>query len=112
MVNIDRVNNDLGYTTGDIVLKAVARLIAQAAQDAHIFGRVVGDEFVVVMPDSTIRNAEALPATVHEAIESFHMDLGRRGTINYLACRIDTAVFATGGPGPEALIATARIKIS
>jgi diguanylate cyclase (GGDEF)-like protein len=112
LVNLEQVNRDFGYTTGDIVLKTIAQLIVRSARNCDIVGRVVGDEFAVVLPDSTIRDAETVSQKVRGQIKEFHMDLGRRGTIDYLSCKIGTAVFPTDGPSPEAVIGAARANMS
>jgi diguanylate cyclase (GGDEF)-like protein len=112
LVNLEQVNRDFGYTTGDIVLKAIAQIIVRCSRNCDIVGRVVGDEFAVVMPDSTVRDARALIDEVRAEIEQFHMDLGRRGAIDYLSCEVGTAVFPSDGPSPQAVIAAARADMS
>jgi diguanylate cyclase (GGDEF)-like protein len=110
--NLPRVNKDFGYTVGDIVLKTVAQLIARSARNGDTVGRVVGDEFVIVMPDSTIADAEVVAEAIRQEVDEFHMDLRRRGAIDYLSCKIGTAVFPTDGASPNAVIAAARAAMS
>ena len=71
MLDIDHfklVNDTHGHAVGDLVLKEVAQRIAQGVREVDLAARIGGEEFVVVMPDSSdevgIKVAERLRATV------------------------------------------------
>jgi two-component system cell cycle response regulator len=71
MLDLDhfkRINDTHGHAIGDEVLKEVARRISQGVREIDLAARVGGEEFVVVMPDSTdeigIKVAERLRASV------------------------------------------------
>jgi GGDEF domain-containing protein len=55
MVDIDhfkRVNDSHGHRTGDLVLAAVSEQIRKALRDADIAGRLGGEEFAVMLPET------------------------------------------------------------
>jgi diguanylate cyclase len=61
-IDVDRfknVNDSLGHAVGDAVLRAVAERLIAVLPDRAVIGRISGDEFVVVDPD-TRNPAEAL----------------------------------------------------
>lgn len=52
------VNDSLGHAVGDRALQETARRIAGAVREADVVGRIGGDEFLVILPDTDV--AEAL----------------------------------------------------
>ncbi|HXE95723.1 MAG TPA: diguanylate cyclase [Dongiaceae bacterium] len=71
MIDVDRfktVNDTYGHPIGDRVLIALARLIRQRVRKADIVGRFGGEEFAVVLPGCSIKEAETL---MNELRESF-----------------------------------------
>ncbi|WP_448188708.1 bifunctional diguanylate cyclase/phosphodiesterase [Azospirillum sp. sgz301742] len=46
------INDSLGHTTGDAVLKDVARRLQQTLREVDTVGRLGGDEFIIVLPDA------------------------------------------------------------
>jgi diguanylate cyclase (GGDEF)-like protein len=54
-----RVNDDYGHTRGDEVLQAVSRWLLSSVRTTDLVGRVGGDEFVVILLDVTLLQAES-----------------------------------------------------
>lgn len=52
-----RINDAYGHATGDAVLVAVASCLKAALRDCDLFGRIGGEEFVVLLPETGIDNA-------------------------------------------------------
>ena len=74
IVDVDhfkRINDGFGHATGDCVLKMVADNLCAALRMPEFFGRIGGEEFLVVLPGADMRNAqiraEALRLQVSEA---------------------------------------------
>ena len=75
MVDIDHfklINDQLGHSAGDEVLKRLARLLSAALRDEDAVIRMGGEEFLLVLPDidvhQAMRIAERIRATVEEAV--------------------------------------------
>ena len=72
VVDLDQfkqVNDTLGHTRGDMLLKAVAARLQRAARDADVVARFGGDEFVVLQASITsIDQGEALAQRVLNAV--------------------------------------------
>jgi diguanylate cyclase (GGDEF)-like protein len=69
MVDIDnfkRVNDEQGHARGDAVLQAVAQLLLSSVRTTDVVARIGGDEFVVLLLDLTLHQAECrLRALAH-----------------------------------------------
>jgi diguanylate cyclase (GGDEF)-like protein len=52
------VNDTYGHTTGDKMLQKIVKCCKQNVRQMDIFGRYGGDEFVVILPDTTMEQAE------------------------------------------------------
>jgi two-component system cell cycle response regulator len=52
------VNDTYGHDSGDKVLKAFAERVRRVVRNADVLCRLGGEEFVVVMPDTTIEVAK------------------------------------------------------
>lgn len=54
------INDSYGHDVGDRVLKAFAKLIQSRIRKTDMFARIGGEEFVLLMPDTTIQLALSL----------------------------------------------------
>jgi diguanylate cyclase (GGDEF)-like protein/PAS domain S-box-containing protein len=73
MVDIDhfkRVNDTYGHEAGDEVLKAVAEALRSTARGADIVARFGGEEFVLVLPDTSADLAIRIAERLRLAIEA------------------------------------------
>ncbi|MHC4789138.1 MAG: GGDEF domain-containing protein [Planctomycetota bacterium] len=111
LVNLERVNRSFGHTIGDIVLKGVAQLIGDGIRRGDILGRVGGDEFLIIMPETALEEAGSLVKSIREGIEGYQLDLGKRGAIDFLGCKTGVAAFPEEGHTPEEIIHAASSKL-
>jgi diguanylate cyclase (GGDEF)-like protein len=55
--NFKNVNDGSGHGVGDQVIRAVSRALRTTSRGSDIVARTGGDEFVIVLPDSTAQGA-------------------------------------------------------
>ncbi|MGC2514140.1 MAG: diguanylate cyclase, partial [Terriglobales bacterium] len=63
MIDLDKfkeVNDSLGHMVGDLVLTRVGRLLEQKCRQSNVVARYGGDEFVILMPETGIEQAQVL----------------------------------------------------
>jgi len=70
-VDIDhfkQVNDTYGHAFGDIVLRGVAQTIAASLRASDVIGRYGGEEFMVVLAETTVDDASALAEKVRHLV--------------------------------------------
>jgi len=63
MVDLDRfkdINDTLGHLEGDLVLARIGRLLEQKSRQSNVVARYGGDEFVILMPETGLEQAQVL----------------------------------------------------
>ena len=76
-----QINDTYGHSTGDNALQAVARVFKGMVRKADVAGRYGGDEFVMVMPETSLKGAVELAERVRATVEGISVDKGGGGTI-------------------------------
>ena len=68
------INDSYGHATGDELLGTVTALLRSRLRDTDIVGRLGGDEFGVILPETAIEDAEAIgQALIEAAREQVHV---------------------------------------
>lgn len=73
MLDIDRfklINDRWGHPTGDRVICAVARAMEQAARSTDCVARIGGEEFVVLLPETTAEGAAVIAERLRALVEN------------------------------------------
>ena len=70
------VNDTYGHAVGDRVIKALARLLRQRLRGADIIGRMGGEEFAAILPESGLVSAANVFEQIRKAFSEivFHTD--------------------------------------
>ncbi|MCB9799625.1 MAG: diguanylate cyclase [Candidatus Omnitrophica bacterium] len=78
MIDIDnfkQVNDTYGHLTGDRVLKTYASVIRKSIRRVDIAGRFGGDEFLVILPESTDTIAALVARRILENVQLYNKDV-------------------------------------
>jgi diguanylate cyclase (GGDEF)-like protein len=92
MTDIDRfksINDRFGHLMGDEVLKSVAAILGDGLREHDLLCRYGGEEFCIVLPDSSVDQAERVAQRLREQIE-------RKGNTNVRAIEPPTVTSSFG----------------
>ena len=72
--NFKSVNDTLGHPAGDAALKAIANVIeGEAKRSGDVVARYGGDEFVVILPGTSLDTALAVGERIRAAVNEFQL---------------------------------------
>jgi diguanylate cyclase (GGDEF)-like protein/PAS domain S-box-containing protein len=66
------VNDTLGHDQGDRLLAAAARVIRSSFREGDLAARIGGDEFAIILPNTTESAVENACQRIQEAVESYN----------------------------------------
>ena len=66
--NFKSINDEYGHVNGDTTITKVASIISSSIRDGDITGRFGGDEFVIILPKSTVDSAKNIAERVRDNI--------------------------------------------
>ena len=98
MIDIDdfkRINDRFGHLSGDEYLKQLAGLFQASLRDQDIAGRIGGEEFLVVLPETAIEGALQLAVRIRKHVEEFvveHRDFKIQTTISAGVCQYESKI--------------------
>jgi diguanylate cyclase (GGDEF)-like protein len=113
LVDLERfkkLNDSLGRSAGDALLKQVAEWLAQNAENANLVARLDADHFAVVLPKVMY---EANVARVLEKTIAAFMkhEFSLNGTVYRMAAKMGVAVFPEDGTDADTLINNAEAAL-
>jgi diguanylate cyclase (GGDEF)-like protein len=94
LVDLDRfkeVNDTLGHSTGDLVLREVGTRLERALPESHTIARLGGDEFAVLVPavpdrDAAVGVARAVRAQLERPLHTEELELQVSGSVGVAIC--------------------------
>jgi diguanylate cyclase (GGDEF)-like protein/PAS domain S-box-containing protein len=92
MTDIDRfksINDRFGHPVGDEVIKSVAAILGDGLREHDLLGRYGGEEFCIVLPDSSVEQAQRVAQRLREQVE-------RKGNANVRASERPTVTSSFG----------------
>jgi len=75
MLDIDHfksINDTYGHAVGDIVLVSIANMIKHEIRESDIVGRLGGEEFVILLPDSDRDGAFKIVERLRQKVQSMN----------------------------------------
>jgi diguanylate cyclase (GGDEF)-like protein len=74
-----RVNDTFGHLSGDRVLRELAQTLLTRTREQDVLGRYGGEEFLVILPDTTLQGARRMAEALRKVVEDtpFHAEDGQ-----------------------------------
>ncbi len=108
LIDIDHfkdINDRYGHPTGDQVLRMVAQACQSGARNADLAGRIGGEEFALLMPETGMVSAQLAAERMRRAVAA--VDYGAAGVAQAVTASIGVAVLEEGDATLERLLARA-----
>jgi diguanylate cyclase (GGDEF)-like protein/PAS domain S-box-containing protein len=75
MDHFKTINDNYGHHAGDLALKAFTNICRQEIRESDILGRLGGEEFGLMLPETTIQHAQILAERIRKAAETLEITL-------------------------------------
>jgi diguanylate cyclase (GGDEF)-like protein/PAS domain S-box-containing protein len=109
MIDVDRFknfNDVYGHEAGDTVLRELGVFLKQQVRQADIACRYGGEEFLIVLPETTLETCSERAEQIREGVK--HLDLQyRHQSLSRISLSLGVAIFPVHGLTPGALIQAA-----
>ena len=100
-----RINDTLGHTMGDLLLKEVAKRLAQCSRQGDTVARMGGDEFTIILAD--IAHAQDVPKVAQKIIDIFSKRFVVGDHEIFITTSVGISLYPDDGEDPEALLKNA-----
>lgn len=67
-----KVNDTYGHDIGDSVLRELTTTIKKHVRETDFFGRWGGEEFIIILPETTIEKAQVFAEHIRKLVESYN----------------------------------------
>jgi polar amino acid transport system substrate-binding protein len=84
------VNDNYGHEMGDKILKEVAELISNNLRKYDLLGRWGGEEFIIILPNTDIKNALKVAQKLKKEVENFNFSHNETLTCSFGVTQFQT----------------------
>jgi diguanylate cyclase (GGDEF)-like protein len=110
MLDIDHfksVNDTYGHAAGDHILALFAQLIVKCTRVTDLVARFGGEEFIVVLPSTTIDTAQGIAERIRQTVEQAYMPPYGGVDLPSISCSLGVSSFPLFCDNKDDLIKTA-----
>ena len=117
--NFKQINDNWGHPSGDAVLKQIATITSKLIRKSDTLYRIGGEEFIVLMPQTTALNAKIVAEKLREAFELNKHSIVGKYTCSYGVAerwtaesfkhwykRVDSALYKAKNNGRNCVVST------
>lgn len=109
MLDVDHFknfNDSFGHEAGDSVLRALARLLKQNVREGDVACRFGGEEFIILLPDTTLEIAQKRAETVRQAAGEISISRAGRN-LDPVSVSFGISIYPDHGTSTYTLLAAA-----
>jgi diguanylate cyclase len=106
------VNDRWGHDTGDAVLRMVANCLRQGVRGRDIVARHGGEEFSIILPDTTLAGAHSVAENLRVSVGQSHLVLEASTTVLTVTISVGATTYAAGEKLAETLARADRALYS
>lgn len=77
-----QVNDTYGHQAGDEVLKSISKILKDNSRETDIIGRYGGEEFIIIMPETDLKNGSLFAERLRKTIKEFDFNQPPHVTIS------------------------------
>jgi diguanylate cyclase (GGDEF)-like protein len=110
MIDIDdfKLYNDRnGHQAGDLALEMTAQCLKSALRSADVASRYGGEEFCILLPQTTLAEASAIAERIRRRVERTRYPHGKAQPLGALTVSIGISAFSTSVDTPATIIRAA-----
>jgi diguanylate cyclase (GGDEF)-like protein/PAS domain S-box-containing protein len=107
--NFKVVNDSLGHSLGDHLLRAVAARLESSLRAMDTVARLGGDEFVLVLSDH--KSAQSVAGELRRIVESFSQPFAVDGRDVFITASVGVALYPQDAKDPESLMKSAELAM-
>jgi diguanylate cyclase (GGDEF)-like protein len=110
MIDIDdfKIYNDHnGHQAGDLALEMTAQCLKSALRGADVASRYGGEEFCILLPQTTLEEATAIAERIQRRVLRMHFPHGKAQPLGAVTVSIGISAFQQGVDTPETIIEAA-----
>lgn len=97
------INDTYGHDAGDHALQTISAILRTQLRNTDIAGRYGGDEFMLILPETSLAGAESLAGKLRAAVAAVEMPV-REGSVLRLSLSIGVAACVSESADQDALI--------
>lgn len=110
MIDIDdfkHYNDRNGHQAGDLALEVTAQCLKSALRGADVASRYGGEEFCILLPQTSLEEAVTIAERIKRRIERTHFPHGKTQPLGAVTVSIGVSSFSPNIETPEAIIGAA-----
>jgi len=70
------INDTYGHDAGDQVLRIISALIKDLLRQTDVIGRYGGDEFLLILPETSLEGAREIAERIQHTVDAFEVHIG------------------------------------
>lgn len=107
--NFKKINNALGHSTGDQVLKVVAERFSECLRSSDTIAHYSGDSFMIML--SKVSHTSHVATVAEKLIQSLHEPIALGGHNIHITASVGIALFPNDGDNAASLLKNASLAI-